>query len=275
MRQPVWRHKLITFVEGAVFQNTVMLLICLNAIVLGVETLPVGRNHAELLNMVDQTFISFFILELVLRITAYGPAFFRSGWNIADFLIIVTSALTHATGVAAFRAFRILRLLRVVTVIPRMRLVVKALFDAIPGIVSVALVALLIVYVFAVIASTLYGPTHPALFGDVFTSMYTLFQVITLEGWRDIADEVSEDHKYAWAFFVIFVLVGTFTMLNLFIAIVVRVVEDEADETEDLVRDETNLILDKIAIVADRLDTIEQKVDGLSGSAASSPDASR
>jgi voltage-gated sodium channel len=139
------------------------------------------------------------------------------------------SLFAASSGFAAIRAFRVLRVLRVVTIIPRMRTVVSALLEAIPGIASVGVVVILIVYVFAVIGSSLYGDAHPAIFGDVFTAMYTLFQVMTLEGWPDIAAQVSTTHPRSWAFFLTFVLIATFTMLNLFVAIVVRAVEEDTD----------------------------------------------
>jgi voltage-gated sodium channel len=255
-----WRGQLRMVVDGRLFQGVVIGAICLNAILLGMETFPLGDTYRPYFMVVDRIFVAFFVFELVLRLLAAGIDYFRSPWNIADFLIIVGSLLAVSNLFTAFRAFRILRVLRVVTVIPRMRVVVRALFDAVPGILSVAVVAMLIIYIFGVIAATLYGGTHEALFGDIFTAMYTLFQVITLEGWRDIADDVSQEHPQAWIFFVVFVLVGTFTMLNLFIAIVVRVVEEEADETEDFVRAETNLVLDELKRINARLDRVEGRL---------------
>ena len=137
---------------------------------------------------------------------------------------------------------------------PRMRVVVAALLDAIPGIASVGIVLVLILYVFAVIAANLYGPEHPDLFGNVFVSMYTLFTIMTLEGWREIADAVAETHPRSWAFFLTFVLIATFTMLNLFVAIVVRVVEEDSEElaaaqTEEI-RSEIRALREDIAALA-------------------------
>lgn len=274
-----WRGQLRAFVELSLFQNLVIGVICVNAVTLGFETLSVADQWRPMLMVLDRAIVVFFLIELILRLIAYGPGFFKSGWNNVDFLIIVGTTLAASNLFAALRAFRILRVLRVVSVIPRMRTVVQALVDSIPGIISVAMVALLIVYVFAVISSNLYGNTHDELFGDVFTSMYTLFQVITLEGWREIADEVSTDHPYAWVFFITFVLIGTFTMLNLFIAIVVRVVEEEADETDELVITETNLVLKQLEIINAKMDAMEKRLPPPASEEAktssSSDDASR
>lgn len=207
-----------------------LILILANAAILGAETLPTVKDGAAgWLTLVDRLIVYAFTVEVGLRFYAHRNAYFKSGWNVFDFIIVMLSLIAATSGLSAIRAFRVLRVLRVVTAIPRMRLVVSALLDAIPGIASVGIVIVLIVYVFAVIAANLYGPAHPAIFGDVFTSMYTLFQVMTLEGWPDIAAEVGATHPRAWVFFLAFVLIATFTMLNLFVAIVVRVVEEDAD----------------------------------------------
>lgn len=224
------RDQIRRFVDCGPFQAIVLALILGNAAILGAETLPAvsGETRSTLI-LIDRLIVYAFVVEVALRFYAHRDTYFKNGWNVFDFIIVMSSLLAATSGLAAIRAFRVLRVLRVVTVIPRMRLVVSALLDAIPGIASVGVVIILIVYVFAVIAANLYGAAHPALFGDVFTAMYTLFQVMTLEGWADIAAEVSTTHPRSWIFFLAFVLIATFTLLNLFVAIVVRVVEEDAD----------------------------------------------
>lgn len=254
------RTRLRRLVEAPAFNAVIMTLICLNAVTLGLETFEFARPYRGLLHLIDLCFVTVFLIEIAMRVIAAGPRFFTSPWDVADFIIVVGSALAASNLFAALRAFRILRLLRVVTIVPRMQVVVKALVDSIPGILSVAVVAMLVVYVFAVIAGALYGDTHPEYFGNVFVSMYTLFQIITLEGWREIADSVQAQHPLAWIFFVGFVLVGTFTMLNLFIAIVVRVVEEESDETEEVVHEEVDHVLIELRALSAKIDRLEEKV---------------
>ncbi|MCA8888847.1 MAG: ion transporter, partial [Parvularculaceae bacterium] len=174
-------------VNSGPFQTVVLCLILVNAVLLGVETLPVAEASSDEIMLLDRAIVYAFVIELALRIYAQRLAYFANGWNIFDFIIVFVSLFAASSGLAAIRAFRVLRVLRVVTVIPRMRIVVGALLDAIPGIASVGVVVVLIDYVFAVIGANLYGGDHPSLFGDVFTAMYTLFQVMTLEGWPDIA----------------------------------------------------------------------------------------
>lgn len=226
------------FVEARSFQFVVLVLIIINAVILGAETFRgVDEAAGPWLIALDRVIIYAFVAEIGIRIIAYRGAYFRNGWNIFDFLIVAVSIVAATSGLAALRAFRVLRVLRVITVIPRMRLVVSALLDSIPGIASVGVVLTLIVYVFAVIAANLYGPDHPELFGNVFQAMYTLFQVMTLEGWPDIASDVAQTHERSWVFFLTFVLIATFTMLNLFVAIVVRVVEEDSEPVVDEVID--------------------------------------
>ena len=227
---PVGGTKLQRTVESTWFQSVILALILANAVILGAETFDTAKaEFGAFLAIADRLIVYAFIVEIGLRIIAHRLNFFRNGWNLFDFVVVLISVFAAASGLAALRAFRVLRVLRIITVIPRMRLVVSALLDSIPGIASVGVVVALIVYVFAVIGANLYGPAHPELFGDVFQSMYTLFQVMTLEGWPDIAGQVQETHKRSWVFFLSFVLIATFTMLNLFVAIVVRVVEEDSD----------------------------------------------
>ena len=169
--------------DGALFQNGILILIIVNAVILGVETVPsVKEAYGHGLKIADRAIIYAFVAELVMRFLADPRQYFRNGWNIFDFVIVLVSLGAATSGAAAIRAFRVLRVLRVVTVIPRMRVVVAALLDAIPGIASVGVVLIIILYVFAVIAASLYGGAHPTLFGTVFAAMYTLFTVMTLEG---------------------------------------------------------------------------------------------
>lgn len=248
------RTALQRFVETPLFQSVVLALIIVNAVILGAETFAgVKAQAGPWLTVADRIIVYAFLIEIGLRVIAWRAAYFRNGWNVFDFLIVAVSIGAATSGLAALRAFRVLRVLRVITVIPRMRVVVSALLDSIPGIASVGVVLALIVYVFAVIAATLYGPDHPDLFGDVFQAMYTLFQVMTLEGWPDIASQVAQTHSRSWIFFLTFVLIATFTMLNLFVAIVVRVVEEDSEPVVDEVIENQRAILAEIAALKEEL----------------------
>jgi voltage-gated sodium channel len=222
-----WRGRLRALVEGAAAQRAILALILVNAVVLGLETSPtIMAAQGGLLVALDRAILAVFVVEIAARLAVHRLAFFRDPWSLFDF-VVVGIALVPATGeLAVLRALRVLRVLRILTIVPSMRRVVGALLSAIPGLSSIALVLLLIYYVFAVIATNLFAAAYPDWFGDIGRSLYTLFQIMTLESWSmGIARPVMETFPYAWAFFVPFILIATFTMLNLFVAIIVSAMQ--------------------------------------------------
>lgn len=228
------------------FTHGILVLILLNAVVLGLETSPtIMAQYGGLLLFLDNAMLAIFVVELLLRMAAYRMAFFRDSWSLFD-LAVVAIALIPASGpLAVLRSLRVLRVLRVLSIVPSMRRVISALLGSLPGLGSIAMVLVLIYYVFAVIATKLFGEAFPEWFGSIAASFYTLFQVMTLESWSmGISRPVMEQFPYAWMFFVPFILVATFTMLNLFIAIIVNTMQTFSDQehaeqrAEDQVREE-------------------------------------
>ncbi len=237
------RKRLQRVIENNQVQHLILGLILVNSVTLGLETLPsLMARYGSLITFLDRLLLTVFVIELLIRLFVYRFAFFRDPWMVFDF-IVVSIALIPATGqFSVLRALRVLRVLRILTIVPSMRRVVGALLAAIPGLSSIALVLLLIYYVFAVIATNLFANDYPEWFGHLGHSFYTLFQIMTLESWSmGIARPVMETFPYAWAFFVPFILVATFTMLNLFIAIIVNAMqtfsESESKETVGAVKD--------------------------------------
>jgi len=230
------RERLRRFIEAPRVQHLILTLIMINAVTLGLETSPaVMAAYGSVILLLDKSILAVFVLEISLRLYVHGLRFFRDPWGVFDF-IVVAIALVPATGqFSVLRALRVLRVLRILTIVPSMRRVVGALLGAIPGLLSIGLVLMLIYYVFAVIATNLFATTHPEWFGDIGRSLYTLFQIMTLESWSmGIARPVMESFPYAWAFFIPFILVATFTMLNLFIAIIVNAMQSvsEAEQAD-------------------------------------------
>ena len=222
-----WQGRLRSFIDRPATQRTILALILLNALILGLETSPaLMAAYGPLLLVLDQAILGVFVVEIAARLLVHRWAFFRDPWSVFDF-VVVGVALVPATGqLAVLRALRVLRVLRILTIVPSMRRVVGALLSAIPGLSSIAVVLLLIYYVFAVIATNLFAATYPEWFGDIGRSLYTLFQIMTLESWSmGIARPVMANFPYAWAFFVPFILIATFTMLNLFVAIIVSAMQ--------------------------------------------------
>ncbi len=203
------RARLAAFIENPLTQRVILALILINAVTLGLETSPaIMAVHGELILALDKAILGVFVLEIALRLYVHRLRFFRDPWSVFDFLV-VGIALLPATGqLSVLRALRVLRVLRILTIVPSMRRVVGALLGAIPGLMSIGLVLLLIYYVFGVIATNLFAAAFPEWFGQF---------------------------PYAWIFFIAFILVATFTMLNLFIAIIVNAMqsfgENEQRET--------------------------------------------
>lgn len=232
------RSRLAAVLAGDRFQHSILVLIIANAVILGLQTSrTIEREIGSVLYGLDRVIVAVFVVEIALRLYVHRGRFFRDPWSVFDFIVISASLSPAATPFSVLRALRVLRVLRVVTVAPSMRRVVGALVAAIPGLGSIAMVLLLIFYVFAVIGTHLFGEAYPQWFGHVGRSLYTLFQVMTLESWSmGISRPVMETYPYAWAFFVPFILIATFTMLNLFIAVIVNATQAfaEAEKQETL-----------------------------------------
>jgi voltage-gated sodium channel len=239
---PTPRHDLRQRVAAAIehpwFQHGILALIIVNAVVLGLETSAAVRaEHGALLGVLDRTILAIFVAEIALRLFVHRAAFWRDPWSLFDF-VVVAIALVPATGqFAVLRALRVLRVLRILTIVPSMRRVVGGLLAAIPGLSSIAMVLVLVFYVFAVITTNLFGASFPDWFGTLGRSLYTLFQIMTLESWSmGIVRPVMATYPYAWAFFVPFILIATFTMLNLFIGVIVSAMQSftDADKAETI-----------------------------------------
>lgn len=225
---PGWRGPLARHIESPLTQTVLIALILINAVILGLETsAAIMARWGAVLVAADRAILAVFVVEIALRLAVWRGRFFRDPWSVFDF-IVVSIALIPATGpLAVLRALRVLRVLRLISMVPSMRRVAGGLLAAIPGLGSVIGIISVILYVFAVIATKLFAEHFPHWFGTLGESAYTLFQIMTLEGWGDIARSVMEVYPFAWLFFVIFILVSTFTMLNLFIAVVVTSMQSE------------------------------------------------
>lgn len=228
------RERLRAFIEHPRVQGFIIALILINAVLLGLETWPAAMAVAgALIRALDKAILAVFVMEIAARLYVHQRNFWRDPWSVFDFAVVAIALLPATGQLAVLRALRVLRVLRLLTMVPSMRRVVGALVGAIPGLVSIAVVLLIIYYVFAVIATNLFAADHPEWFGHLGRSLYTLFQIMTLESWSmGIARPVMENFPYAWAFFVPFILVATFTMLNLFIAIIVNAMQSYSEKEQ-------------------------------------------
>ena len=254
--------KLSSIVESRAFNLLITIVIVINAIVLGLETSPRVMSAAgPVLLAIDAAALWIFTFEIGLKLWLYRSRFLRDGWNIFDFAIVAIAWLPAAGPLAVLRALRILRVLRLMSIVPQMRTVVGALFKALPGMGSILAVLILVFYVAAVMATKLFGAAFPAWFGSIGASMFSLFQIMTLESWSmGIVRPVMEVHPGAWLFFVPFIVVTTFTVLNLFIALIVNSMQSLQAETNKSLRVEANIAHDERTLLLERIDSLAEEM---------------
>ncbi|WP_372802767.1 ion transporter [Paracoccus seriniphilus] len=253
------RARIDLMVHSQVAQHVITAVIMFNAVILGFETSDEVMSHfGPLILFLDALCLSIFVIELAAKLFARGPRFFRDGWNVFDFVIVGIALMPATQGLSVLRALRILRLLRIVSVTPRLRRVVEGFLDALPGMASVFLLMGIIFYIAAVIATKMFGPTFPDWFGTLGKSAYSLFQVMTLESWSmGIVRPVMEVHPKAWLFFVPFILVTTFAVMNLVVGLIVNSMQDAHHQEEN---ENTGVYRDEVLA---RLDSIEKRLSGL------------
>jgi voltage-gated sodium channel len=251
-----FRARLAEWLDRPAVRNTIIGVILFNAVILGMET-SVGIMEAAgpLIVALDRACLTIFVIEIALKLIALGPRFFRSGWNLFDFVIVGIALVPAAQGLSVLRALRILRVLRVVSAAPRLRRVVEGFVTALPGMGSVFLLMGIIFYIGAVMATKLFAASFPEWFGSIGASLYTLFQVMTLESWSmGIVRPVLEVYPYAWLFFVPFIMVTTFAVVNLLVGLIVNSMQDahaeESNAATDAYRDE---VLDRLRKIEERL----------------------
>ncbi len=225
------RQRVDHWVESSAVQRFVVVVILANAVILGLETTTWGHETAGTwLSWLDKACLVVFVVEITAKLIGKGFSFFRSGWNVFD-LLVVAIALVPSTG--GFAVLRTLRVLRLVSLVKRLRFVVEALVGAVSGIMSIGALLVLIFYVGSVMATSLFSETFPEWFGSIASSAYSLFQIMTLESWSmGIVRPVMEVHPWAWAFFVPFIVLSAFAVLNLFVAVIVDSMQNLRENPE-------------------------------------------
>ncbi|MEE4638689.1 MAG: ion transporter [Wenzhouxiangella sp.] len=252
-----WRSRLGEWVEGPGFTRFIIGLIVLNAVILGLETSPaVMAAFGPALIVANQLILAVFVGEILLKLTAFGPRFFRSGWNVFDFLIVGIALVPASGPLEILRALRVLRVLRLLSQIPKLRAIIESLLRALPGMGWTALLLLLIFYIFAVMGTKLFAEDFPEYWGNLGLSLFSLFQIMTLESWSSgVARPMMEAYPLIWIYFVPFILISSFMVLNLFIAIIVTATQsihhdEEAEQHQDL--------LNELRRINERLERLEK-----------------
>lgn len=240
--------RLKAFIDSPGFVNFILAVIVINSITMGLQTSKsINAAHGRLLLLIDHAALVIYIVEIILKLIVYRARFFLNGWNLFDFFIVgiaITPNMEQLAVLRTLRTLRALRSLRILSVVPEMRRVVNGLLAAIPGMASIIAIMGIIFYIAAILTTTLFGEAFPEWFGTLGASFYTLFQVMTMESWSmGIARPVMEKFPHAWAFFVPFIAIATFSVLNLFVAVIVNAVQSagNAPETEAGENDATPL----------------------------------
>lgn len=229
------RARIGRFVHSDGFRNAILGVIVVNAILLGINTdHGIRAQYGQVFAALDVAVTLIFVVEVGMKLYADRLGFFKDGWNVFDFLIVFASVLTlGSTGVAVLRVFRVLRVIRVLrvfrlfSVVKELRRVVEAFLNAIPGMSAIIAVLLLMFYVSAVITTDLFGRAAPELFGSMGASFFTLFQVMTGDGWSEVVRLLDDEFPWAWLFFVPFITLTSFAVLNMFIAVIVDSLQRE------------------------------------------------
>ena len=261
--------RIITFIESIRVQRFIIGLIILNAITIGFET------SAELMSLfggflviLDRCILAVFVLELLIKLYAYRFSYFKNGWNVFDFLIVFIAVLPTSGSFSVLRSLRIFRSLRLIKTVPKLRFIVDALFHSLPSLSWIFVLLSLVFYVFAVIGTKAFGADFPEWFGTLGASMFSLFQIMTLEGWAEISRSVQGIYPFAVLYFIAFILIASYTTLNIFIAIVVNTMseirhnenEEQKLAIEHLIKDERSELRNDIRILKEYILQLEKKI---------------
>ncbi|MFV0492504.1 MAG: ion transporter [Pseudorhodobacter sp.] len=268
-----FRARLRHFIELPIVRNIILVLVIANAIILGLSTSTyIQTQIPRLIFLADRVILAIFVLEIGAKLIAYGLGFWRNAWNVFDFCVVGVGLMPQTNSLSALRALRVIRALRVLSVVPQMRAVVKALFDALPGMGAVIIMLSVVFYVFAVMATIMFGRQFDEWFGTIGASLYSLFQIMTLESWSmGIVRPVMYEFPYAWAFFVPFIVVTSFSVLNLFIGLLVNTMqaaveaeaEAEFERLRDLVHSETEQVGNEVIALRGEVKELKEEIRAL------------
>ena len=257
------RAQIAQVVESRWFSNAMLVVILINAAILGWATYE-GSAQPYLV-LVERVVVVIFVVELTLKLIAWRGGFFRDPWNWFDFFVVVISVIPATGPFSVLRIMRVLRVLRVITAVPQMRTIISALFRAVPGMGTVIGLLLVVIYTAAILGQQLFGEDVPQYFGDLGTSLYTLFTVMTTENWPDFADAVAEEHPMGWMFFVGYIVLTTFIILNLVIGVIVTSMEQEVDsrwwvEDQELEAVQHEAVMAKLTELSEQVARLDRMV---------------
>jgi len=221
--------------ESRAFQLTIFGVILVNAAVLGLGTYDsIDADWGGTLSRLNEICLGIFVVEILIRIGAYGNRpldYFREGWNVFDFVVVFAVFIPGVRENALLlRLVRLLRIVRIISIFPDLRVLVSGMGRALRPIGAMAALTLLLLFFYGMVGVQLFGDELPERWADIGTAMLTLFTVLTLEGWNEVLFNAQEVTRFAWVFFVSFVLIASFLVINVLIAIIINAVEEARDE---------------------------------------------
>jgi voltage-gated sodium channel len=231
LKQAKWQLKIEAYLGQPFLQHSIVVLIFINALLLGMETSDsLMARFGDLLHLIDHFILGVFIAELALLMVARGFHFFTDPWCVFDFLVIAIALVPASESLSVLRSLRVLRVLRLINKVESMKKVVRGLLGSLTSLGSVMGLMLIVFYVSAVVSTNLFGKDFPDYFGNLGATFFTLFQVMTLESWSaSVARPIMETFPSAWIFFVIFIMISTFVVINLFVAAIVDSFGNQSD----------------------------------------------
>lgn len=257
--------------QSKIFKNSIVLIILLNSIVLGLITSDtICAQFGDILEFTLSACVVIFTIEIIMRLIANGWRFFLSGWNIFDFLLVVMALFPTGGAATSFRVFRVLRALRLLSSMKKLRHIISAILVSAPHVFWAAVLLMIVFYIFGIMGQNLFHETFPQWFGTLGETVYTLFQVTTLESWSmGIARPVMEVHPWAWCYFVPFVMISSYIVLNVVVGVVVNAVgnlpyedEEEVKSNEPNYKNVTNEELSKqIYALQQTIERLEKKLE--------------
>ena len=279
MRAMSDRNSLARVVDSTPFTTVVVTTIAVNAVVLGLQTYDgVVDRWGDWLDLLNAACLAVFVVELVIRLASYWPRpwrFFRNGWNVFDFVVVVAAFVPGIRqNSTLLRVARLLRVVRIVRVLPDLRLLLIGVWRSIPPLASIAAVTAMILFVYGMVGWILFGDELPDEWGNVGQAMLTLFVMLTLENWPTYMEDALAVEPWAWIYFVSFILVAAFIVLNVLIGIVLNSMEEARElERRKAIRERYGVdyhspidpdahapVAERIAILRDALDELEREL---------------
>ena len=259
------RERMRRLVESSAFQWAIIAVILVNAVVIGLEVSPrwMDRYGAET-EAVGWVTVVIFIVEISLRLYTYRLAFFRNAWNVFDFVVVVIALAPGGGSYSVFRVLRVLRVLRLLSTVRSMRRVVAALVATVPGMASIAALLAMLMYISAVVSTQLFADVDPEHFGSLTESLLSMFQITTGDDWAAVTRPATDAHPSAWLFFIVYIVLSTYIVLNLFIAVAVEALDREIEEELEEMSDDVEQAMDaSTTAVLASLDELKAQVAAL------------